>query len=105
MAASTVTWLTLVMAKESEPDVPPPGDGVNTVTLAVPDVATFNSGTTAVSRVEVTNVVDRSEPFQRITEVTSKFEPFMVNTNEPLPAYADDGLIDPNDGDGRGIEA
>jgi len=45
-------------------DVPPPGAGFTTVTLAVPAAATFAAGTMAVSCVAETKVVTNGEPFQ-----------------------------------------
>jgi len=42
-----------------------------TVTCAVPAVAMFAAGTTAVSRVAETNVVTSAEPFQLTTDVAS----------------------------------
>jgi hypothetical protein len=45
-------------------DVPPPGAGFTTVTLAVPVAATLAAGTMAVSCVAETKVVTNGEPFQ-----------------------------------------
>jgi len=44
--------------------VPPPGVGLNTVTLAVPAFFMSAAGTVAVSDVLFTNVVVRLVPFQ-----------------------------------------
>ena len=43
--------------------VPPPGVGLNTVTVAVPAVLMSAAGTVAVSDVLLTNVVVRLTPF------------------------------------------
>ena len=48
--------------------VPPPGVGFVTVIFAVTALVMFPDGTTAVSRVEVTNVVVSAVPFQFTTE-------------------------------------
>jgi hypothetical protein len=51
------------MVKETELDVPPPGDGFNTVTLVVPAEAMSAAVTAAVNCVLLTNVVVRLDPF------------------------------------------
>jgi len=66
---------------------------LKTVTFAVPAVATSLAGMVAVSTVLETNPVVRSLPFQRTTELVTKFVPVMVSVNPPLPATAVDGLI------------
>jgi hypothetical protein len=81
------------MVKVAVLDVPPPGAGLKTVTLAVPAVATSLAGMAASSRVLETKVVRRSLPFQRTTEPLTKFVPVMVRVNPPLPATAVDGLM------------
>jgi hypothetical protein len=73
-------------------EVPPPGAGLNTVTCAVPATAISDAGIAAVSRVEETNVVTRSAPFQRTTEFVTKPLPFTVNVNAAPPAVRDVGL-------------
>jgi hypothetical protein len=65
-----------------------------TVIDAVPATATFAAGTIAVICVEETNVVVRAEPFQLTLEVESKFVPFTVKVNWPLPAMVEVGLIE-----------
>src|SRR5262245_23000107 len=77
-------WL---MVKVTEFDVPPPGAPVNTVTAAVPDVATSPTGIVVVSLVALTNWVVRSAPFQRMVEAPfTKFVPLTVNRNAADPA-------------------
>src|SRR5437867_1269824 len=79
------------MAKFTELDVPPPGGGLNTVTLAVPAVRRSIAGITAVNCVAETYVVARSCPFHRTTELVTKFVPVTVSVN-PGPTTADCGL-------------
>ena len=73
-------------------EVPPPGVGLNTVTLAVPATAMSEARIEAVSWVEETYVVVRSAPFQRTTEPETKFVPFTVRVNADPPAIAEEGL-------------
>jgi hypothetical protein len=55
LKSGTVTWSAVV--------VPPPGDGLLTVTFSVPLCVKSLAGSTAVSEVELTKVVVRGEPF------------------------------------------
>ncbi len=73
---------------------------MKTVTFVVPAVATSLAGMIAVSTVLETNPVVRSFPFQRTTELVTKFVPVMVRVNPPLPATVVDGLIVVIVGDG-----
>ena len=84
------TGLLIVNVRELE--VPPPGLGVNTVTWAVPATAISEAGIEAVNRVEETNVVVRSVPLQRTTELFTKPLPLTVSVNAAPPAVRDDGL-------------
>ena len=59
-------------------EVPPPGDGVNTVTLAEPLALMSLERIVALTLVEDTNVVVRFDPFQRTTEPLTKFLPLTV---------------------------
>ena len=74
-------------------DVPPPGAGLLTVTLAVPAVAMSLAGIEAVKLVALFTVVVRSDPFHRTVEPETKFEPLTVRANSGLPAMAEFGLI------------
>ena len=67
-------------------EVPPPGAGVNTVTEAVPATAMSAAGIAAVNRVEETNVVVRSAPFQSTTELATKPVPLTVSVKPDPPA-------------------
>src|SRR5262249_33797319 len=81
-----------VMVKVAAPDVLPPGPGLNTVTEAWPAEAMSEAGIAATSRVALTNVVVRSEPFQRTCELEATFEPVTVRLKPAPPAVADVGL-------------
>ena len=78
--------------KVNEFDVPPPGAGLMTVTLAVPAVAMSPAGMAAVSSEVLTKVVLRLEPFHRTVDSFTKFEPWTERVKEELPAVAEDGL-------------
>jgi hypothetical protein len=73
-------------------EVPPPGVGLKTVTLAVPAVAMSAARIDAVTWVALTYVVVRFEPFHLTTELEMKFVPLTVNVNAEPPAVAEDGL-------------
>jgi hypothetical protein len=73
-------------------DVPPPGVGLKTVTLAVPAVAISAAVIAAVSCVPLTYVVVRSEPFHLTIEPLTKLVPFTVSVKAPPSAVAEDGL-------------
>jgi hypothetical protein len=75
-------------------DVPPPGLGFTTVMDAVPEVATREAGTVAVSWVEETKVVASAVPFQFTVEVETNLVPFTVKVKSALPAVIQVGLID-----------
>jgi len=66
---------------------------LKTVTFAVPAVATSLAEMAASNRVLETKVVRRSLPFQRTTELVTKFVPVMVSVNPPLPATVVAGLM------------
>ena len=73
-------------------EVPPPGAGLKTVTLAVPAVAMSAARIDAVSCVALTYVVVRFVPFHLTTELEMKFVPFTVTVKPAPPAVADEGL-------------
>jgi len=73
-------------------DVPPPGAGVNTVTVAVPAVAMSAAVIAAVRRAEDTYVVVRPDPFHWTREPLTKPVPFTVSVNAVPPAVRDVGL-------------
>ena len=73
-------------------EVPPPGAGLKTITEAVPTAAISAALMAAVTCVTDTNVVVRSEPFQRTTELVTKPLPSTVNVKAEPPAMAVAGL-------------
>jgi len=70
------------------PDVPPPGAGFVTVTVAVPAVAISVAVIAAVNCVALTNVVVLAAPLNFTTEVDSKPVPFTVRVKAAPPAVA-----------------
>jgi hypothetical protein len=88
----------LLMVKVRALDVPPPGVGFFTVTVAVPAVAMRLAGTEAVNFVPVTYVVRSTSvnlsnvpAVQRTVEAETKFVPVTVRVNAAPPAVALDG--------------
>ena len=75
-------------------DVPPPGEGLTTVTEAVPTLAISVVLIVAVRDEEETNVVEREAPFQFTVELAMKFVPLMVSVNDEPPADVEPGLKD-----------
>lgn len=75
-------------------EVPPPGVGLNTVTCAVPAIATSPAGIAARNWVLLTKVVGRLVPFQRTTEPLTKPLPVAVSVKAPLPARTLAGEIE-----------
>jgi hypothetical protein len=88
------------IAKVRSFDVPPPGPGLFTVTLAVPAVSMSPAEMEAVNFVELLKVVVRSDPFHRTLAAETKLEPFTVRVNPGSPATAELGLIPVTDGTG-----
>src|SRR3989454_6461022 len=86
VTVSVNIWL--VMVKVRAPDVPPPGNGVNTVIWVVPAVVMSPAEMAARNSVLLTNVVVRSEPFQRTTDGATKLAPVTVSVNLAPPAVA-----------------
>ena len=72
-------------------EVPPPGDGLKTVTAAKPGVAISVAGIEAISSVLVRKVVVRVEPFQRTSDVVTKPVPITDRVKAGPPAGVDDG--------------
>jgi hypothetical protein len=67
-------------------ELAPPPLGFNTVTEAVPAVATSAAGTAARNSVLDSRVVDRAVPFHWITASDAKVSPLAVKMVSPLPA-------------------
>ncbi len=74
-------------------DVPPPGAGLDTVTVSAPAVAMSAALIAAVICVALTNVVTFALPLKFTTEVFTKFVPFTVSVNAAPPAVAVVGLM------------
>src|SRR6516165_6788091 len=88
-----------IMVKATALEVPPPGAGVETVTLAVPAVATSAVVMAACKAVLETPVVVRGLPFHRTVE-KPKFVPVTVRVKAPLPATTAFGLNEVTAGTG-----
>jgi hypothetical protein len=73
-------------------DVPPPGVGLKTVTLAVPAVAMSAARIDAVTWVALTYVVVRFVPFHLTTDPEMKLVPFTVRVKPAPPAVTELGL-------------
>src|SRR6476661_5185452 len=91
------------MVKLSVPDVPPPGEGLNTDTAAVPTTARSAAPIAAWSCVELTGVVGRSAPFQRTIEDVTKLLPLTVSVKAAPPTKAIAGEIVVTTGTGLSV--
>src|SRR6266567_3962442 len=99
-AIDGVGLLGALMVKPALPEVPPPGDGLNTVTWAVPAAAMSAALMDACSCPPLTYVVDRFAPFQFTTDPLTKPLPFTVRVKAAVPAVADEGDSEAIDGVG-----
>ena len=72
----------------NEVEVPPPGAGVKTVTVALPKAAISFAEICAVIWVLLTNVVGRLLPFHWTTEVGTKPVPVTVSVKVEPPTLA-----------------
>jgi hypothetical protein len=77
-----------LIANMRVPDVPPPGAGFVTVTVAVPAVAISAAVITAVSFVALTKVVVLAAPLNFTTDVDTKPVPLTVRVKAAPPAVA-----------------
>src|SRR5882724_2114757 len=84
--------------------IPPPGAGFSTEIEGNEAVATSLAGMAAVSRVLLTKVVVRFEPFTCTTDAGTKLVPLRVNVNAPLPAMTLSGERPERVGCGLGPE-
>ena len=73
-------------------EVPPPGDGLTMVTVAMPAVAMSLAGMAAVSCALLTKVVVRPAPFHHTLDVLTNPLPLIVSVNAAPPAVAAFGL-------------
>jgi hypothetical protein len=92
-----------LIVKVSPLDVPPPGVGFITVTVAVPAVAISVAGTEAVTCVGLTYVVCSPFLFHFTVEVETKFVPVTVSVNAGPPAAALEGESEVAPGSGLSI--
>jgi len=90
----------LLIMNASALEVPPPGAGVETVTLAVPAVAMSAALMLAVKLLPETKVVVRELPFHWTVEEEMKFEPATVNVKAEPPAVLELGLKEAAEGAG-----
>ncbi len=67
-------------------ETPPPGDGLLTLTPAVPDVAISAAVIAAVNCPLLTKVVVRGDPFHCTLEVDMKLDPLTVRLKLAPPA-------------------
>jgi hypothetical protein len=89
-----------VMVKVAAPEVPPPGVGVNTVTLADPPLAISEAGILAINCEVLIKFVGRLLPFHLTTDPLIKLEPFTVRLKSSPPEATVDGEIELNVGAG-----
>jgi hypothetical protein len=75
----------IVTLKKTTFEVPPPGPGLTTVTLAVLGFAKSEDRMLAVNRDLLTKVVVRAMPFQCTTEPETNPVPFTVSVTPALP--------------------
>jgi hypothetical protein len=80
-----------VTANGSGLDVPPPGAGVCTVTVAVPAAAKSAAGTCACNCVVLPAVVGSGVPFHCTTESPTKFPPVTVKVIGVMPVMPPEG--------------
>ena len=95
-----MTGDTGAMVNAAAAEVPPPGAGLKTVTWAAPSAAISLAGTAAVTRVLETNVVVRSDPFQRTIDPEMNEEPLTVSVKPTPPVAAAVGEIEFTTGTG-----
>ena len=89
-----------LIVKVAAEEVPPPGAGVETVTLAVPAVAMSAGVIAAVRLVLETKVVVRALPFHWTMEDDTKFVPVTVRVKAALPASMELGFSEVSVGAG-----
>lgn len=73
-------------------DAPPPGGGLNTVTLNVPGRAISVAATETIRWVGETKFVGRSAPFHRTVDDVPKFVPVTVMVTPGFPAVSEFGF-------------
>ena len=83
----------LLTEKFTALEVPPPGPGLKTETLAVPPVARSLAGIDAEIWLLLTKTVARFDPFQRTTDPPTKLVPFTTTVNGSPPVTAEVGAM------------
>jgi len=91
-------------AKGSEPEVPPPGEGLVAVIGKVPPVLRSAAVIDAVNSEEVLKAVVRGDPFQFTVAPLTKLDPFTVRVKAADPTFLLVGVSDVRDGTGLPIE-
>jgi hypothetical protein len=94
--------LEAAIVNASELEAPPPGEGLETETFAVPAEAISEEPIEAVRAAEETKDVVRAAPFQSTVAPLTKFEPFTVREKAAPPAAAELGESEASDGTGFG---
>ncbi|HWW18376.1 MAG TPA: hypothetical protein VNY81_07150 [Candidatus Saccharimonadales bacterium] len=97
------TGIGLLIVKASALDVPPPGAGVATLTIAVPAAAMSAAVIAACKLVLEAEVVVRAFPFHCTVEADTKLAPVTVRVNAAPPATAELGFSEPIAIDGVGF--
>src|SRR5690348_4565560 len=80
------------MLKTAIFDTPPPGAGVNTVTLALPAFTISELPILTVKDELLANVVGRAAPFHNTSDLDVKLWPVTVSVKPAPPEELDDGL-------------
>jgi hypothetical protein len=81
-----------LMVKLTALDVPPPGEGLETVKVAVPAATMSLAGIVAVRAVELSKVDVSGVPFQLTVEAVIKPEPVSMTVVAAAPAFAELGF-------------
>jgi hypothetical protein len=89
IAVSTGVGFSGTIVNDFVSDAPPPGAGLDTLTLAVPDEIRSPDSIVALKVVLLTNVVARVEPFHNTVELLMKPEPLAVKMKPGSPATAE----------------
>ncbi len=93
-----------LIVKVRTPEAPPPGEGVKTLTEALPAEAISLADICACSCVLETKLVCRALPFHSIVEDETKPEPKTERGKAAPPAEAEDGFKELRTGEGLDTE-
>ena len=80
------------IANSADPELPPPGVGLTTLTVAVPELAMSAAVICACNCVLEEKVATRELPFHWTVDEDKKFSPAIVKVNAAAPAFAEFGL-------------